>query len=564
MTNRVGQEIGHYRLVRFLGEGGFAMVYLGQHRYLGTQAAIKVLSTRLAQEDVKQFSNEARFIAHLKHPHIIRVLDFGLDDGAAPFLVMEYAVGGTLRQRHPRGSRLPLSLVVSYVSQIADALQYAHSHKLIHRDIKPENMLVGEQQEVLLSDFGIALVSQSSRMESVQEIAGTASYMAPEQFNGRPKLASDQYALAVVVYEWLSGVRPFQGSFAEVASQHFFKTPSSLCAQLPGLPPAVEQVVFRALAKDPEKRFASVREFAQALEAASLPVTSPSNVIYTPPPVSAISLDQSGYSPYGTASPADVTLPLTTPAPVSPITQPQYGKRRRGLIAAIVIALVSLLIASTVVYNLVAGGFVITSTIQRPVTPASTPPTITPLPYPPSGWRLALSDPLNTQANWHNGSFAAYGGACQFSNGVLHITQSKAGTDYCPTPTLSYGDFVFEVELSIITGQCGGLTFRGTTPSTYNFNICSDGNYYLALWLANGNTIMLVNDSSSAINTGLNQSNLIAVEAVGSHINLYINHRKVKGIDDTTGSSNGAINLTVSTDGASTDVAFTNAKVWTQ
>lgn len=131
-----------------------------------------------------------------------------------PYLVMNYAPGGTLRKHHPAGSWLPLSQVVSYVGQVAAALQYAHDKRLIHRDIKPENMLLDRQQQVVLSDFGIALMSQSSRSHTPQEIAGTAAYMAPEQFQGNARRASDQYALAVVVYEWLSGSRLFGGSLS--------------------------------------------------------------------------------------------------------------------------------------------------------------------------------------------------------------------------------------------------------------------------------------------------------------------------------------------------------------
>src|SRR5437762_4455124 len=210
MADRVGQQMGNYQLIRLLGEGGFAEVYLGEHIHLGTQAAIKVLHTQITNDDIDKFRTEARTVARLIHPNIVRVLEFGVE-GKTPFLVMDYASNGTLRQRHPRGTHLPLASIVNYVKQLADALQYAHDEKLIHRDIKPENMLLGRRNEVLLSDFGIAVIAQSTRMQSTQEVVGTAYYMAPEQLQGKPRLASDQYALGVVVYEWLSGSRPFHG-----------------------------------------------------------------------------------------------------------------------------------------------------------------------------------------------------------------------------------------------------------------------------------------------------------------------------------------------------------------
>src|SRR5258707_6013481 len=226
-SSRDGQHIGNYRLVQLLGRGGFAEVYLAEHIHLNTQAAVKLLNTHLANEGIEGFRNEARMIAGLVHPHIVRVLDFGVEN-SVPYLVMDYAPNGTLRQRHAKGSRLPLQLVVSYVQQIAGALQYAHDQRLIHRDIKPENILVGRNQEVLLSDFGIALVAQSSHYQKTENIAGTLAYMAPEQIQAHPHPASDQYSLGIVVYEWLGGQRPFQGTMTEIAIKHATAVPPSL------------------------------------------------------------------------------------------------------------------------------------------------------------------------------------------------------------------------------------------------------------------------------------------------------------------------------------------------
>lgn len=268
MIEHVVQQLGNYRLVRHLGRGGFADVYLGIHIHLKTPAAIKVLHTKLTDGEFEKFRTEARTIARLEHPHIVRVLDFGID-GNTPFLVMSYAPNGTLRQHHPKGERLPLATVVSYVRQIADALYFAHQQKLIHRDIKPENMLLGRKGEILLSDFGFVLIAQSSLSQSTKEMAGTLPYMAPEQLQGRPRPASDQYALGIVVYEWLSGDRPFSGSALEIATQHILQPPPPLRTQHPDLPSEVEEVIFAALAKDPQQRFATVRAFANALEQAS-------------------------------------------------------------------------------------------------------------------------------------------------------------------------------------------------------------------------------------------------------------------------------------------------------
>ncbi len=263
----VGQQLGNYRLVRLLGSGGFADVYLGEHLHLGTAAAIKVLRTRMAGDEIAIFLKEARTIARLVHPHIIRVLDFAVE-GMSPFLVMDYVPGGSLRQKHPRGVAVPLTTVVDYVKQVADALHYAHENKVVHRDVKPENMLIDQYGKIVLSDFGVASIAHSTESQTVVELAGTIAYIAPEQLHGLPRLASDQYTLAVVVYEWISGERPFRGTFAEIASQHLLKQPPLLYGRVPGVSRALEDVVFKALAKEPRNRFASVRDFAQAFEQA--------------------------------------------------------------------------------------------------------------------------------------------------------------------------------------------------------------------------------------------------------------------------------------------------------
>src|SRR5438128_11651025 len=194
---------------------------------------------------------------------------------------MSYAPYCTSRQHHPKGTRLPLTTIVSYVKQVADALHYAHQRKLIHRDVKPENMLLGRNNEVLLSDFGFVVIAQSSWSEST-EMAGTIPYMAPEQLQGKPRPASDQYALGIVVYEWLSGDRPFHGSFTEMYSQHLLVPPPPLSEKVPAISRDIETVVQKALAKDPQQRFKTVQNFAKAFEEAyqgKLPtlVTPPRN-----------------------------------------------------------------------------------------------------------------------------------------------------------------------------------------------------------------------------------------------------------------------------------------------
>jgi serine/threonine protein kinase len=268
MDNRIGQRLGNYRLTRLLGQGSFADVYLGEHIHLDThQVAIKVLCSQVTGEDAQRFHAEARILAGLAHPHIVRLLDYAIE-GNTPYVIMEYVPKGTLRQRFPKGVKLPLTTIVPYVIQIAGALQYAHHRKLIHRDIKPANLLLGRHNEVLLSDFGIAILTRSARSQSLEHLAGTFAYMAPEQLQGKSRRASDQYALGIVVYEWLSGDVPFHGTSGQLTYQHIYTPPQSLREKLHALSQAVEKVVMKALAKEPEERYASVLEFAQAMDTA--------------------------------------------------------------------------------------------------------------------------------------------------------------------------------------------------------------------------------------------------------------------------------------------------------
>src|SRR5260370_18557719 len=163
---------------------------------------------------------------------------------------MEYAAGGTLRDSHAKGSCLPLPTIVSYVQQVASALQYAHERRIIHRDVKPENMLVRADGSLLLSDFGIATVAHSSHSINLQQgIGGTLPYMAPEQIQGQPRSASDQYALACGVYECIAGQRPFQGTAAENAPQHGMTAPPSPLELVPTPSRDGGQVLLKARAQ---------------------------------------------------------------------------------------------------------------------------------------------------------------------------------------------------------------------------------------------------------------------------------------------------------------------------
>ncbi len=308
IQERIGQSIGDYRLQCLLGKGTFGTVYLAEHLHDHTSAAVKVLHFPLTDRNTWQaFLNEARTI-RLQHPHIVPILDFDLsrrDD--LPYLVMAYAEGGTLRERHPRGSKLSHETIDTYVQQLASALQYAHDHRIVHRDVKPENMLVRSDGTIQLSDFGIARISEHTNLVTQHQTAGTPAYAAPEQTQGKPCPASDQYALAVVVYEWLTGQLPFQGELFAVMAQHRMDAPPSLSSICPDVSPRVEQVVLTALAKSPQDRFPTITHFAQTLH------TALQDTVPTQP------LSKEDTSPYATFPIAPTPLPDASPPQMVPL-----------------------------------------------------------------------------------------------------------------------------------------------------------------------------------------------------------------------------------------------------
>jgi serine/threonine protein kinase len=263
-TPQVGQIWGNYQLKRFITKGGFGWVFAAEHKWLKSQVAVKILDTNpyRLQKDIEQFLAEAQKLQAMRHPNIVEVRDFGIAHNI-PYLVMPLYKTSLVSTR---GHILSLATIIGYVKQIASALHYVHQHQIVHRDLKPENFLLGNDGEIILSDFGIATVTHSVRSD--QEYAGTAPYMPPEQWGAKAVRASDQYALAIVVYQWLCGELPFRGTTLEIMGQHIHTLPPSLREKNPAIEEKVEEVVMKALAKDPTQRFPTVLAFAEALERA--------------------------------------------------------------------------------------------------------------------------------------------------------------------------------------------------------------------------------------------------------------------------------------------------------
>ena len=271
LDDLTGRQLGPYRIVSQVGAGGMAAVYKGYQASMDRYVAVKVLPKSLASDPqfTGRFENEARVLARLQHPHILSVFDFGQAEGYAYF-VMPLVETGTLAQRL-HGQPLPLAQIRKFIAQIGDALDYAHSRGLLHRDIKPSNVLVDERDNYLLADFGIAKLSDgSSNLTATGTLIGTPAYMSPEQGQGRNlDRRSDLYALGVILYEIATGRVPFTADTpVAVIFKHVTEPLPPVEALNPSLPPALVQVINKALAKRPEERFQTGRELVDAVDAA--------------------------------------------------------------------------------------------------------------------------------------------------------------------------------------------------------------------------------------------------------------------------------------------------------
>jgi len=274
MSNLIGQSLGRYHILEQLGEGGMATVYKAYDTRLETDVAVKVIRTEnltlgTMERALKRFEREAKALARLTHPNIVKVTDYGEYEGK-PYLVMPYLPGGTLKER--LGQPIPWREAARLLISIAEALDFAHSQNMIHRDVKPSNILLTQRGQPMLTDFGIAKIldlEETADLTGTGMGIGTPEYMAPEQWTGKTSTQSDQYALGVVLYEMLTGRKPYTADTPAAILLKQATEPLPRPSQFArDLPEKVERLLLKVLARNPADRYPSIGEFATALESA--------------------------------------------------------------------------------------------------------------------------------------------------------------------------------------------------------------------------------------------------------------------------------------------------------
>ncbi len=581
----IGQQIGAYYVQSKLGEGGMALVYKAYHARLRREVAIKVILSQIAQQaDFRvRFEREAQLVASLQHPNIVAVYDFG-DFGNQTYLVMQYVGGGTLRDKLRGGHALDPRQAAMYAVQMGKALHHAHMRGIVHRDVKPQNMLVSsnDPNQLLLSDFGIAklydnrheptliniagnTIAQDPSLTSVDQIVGTAEYMAPEQINGEPVDArTDVYALGVVLFQMLTGEAPFHSTTVQgLLFQHVHTPPRPLREVNPYVSDTLAYIVNRAMAKAPAARFQSAEEMAQAIEAANVNATyrlsssQPINPAFqgAPPaqsdsPTSPSLNRQSLYgqpsqvnapgvaSAYGPqpafgntpahGSSARVTNPSGSGMVAPPLRRPARRQPTSYIMISVVLLLALVLIlAKTGILPIFNGNSNASSNIAQAFT----------------------ENFQNNNRNWTNGTINHLDASI---NGqyTLQISNAATGDTYFPHPDVGTLPDKFTLTVTMEQTQSDpsssyGLAFHESENasggvSCYALVIHTKGTYqvlkYTSRQVQDGYdptpyTILGQTDQPfTAINAGINRANVIQVVVNGSSFTFTINGKPLPGL----------------------------------
>ena len=260
-----------YQIIKTLGEGGMANVYLAHDNILDRNVAVKVLRGDLANDEkfVRRFQREALSASSLSHPNIVEMYDVGEDDGQY-YIVMEYVDGKTLKQVLKQRGHLSITEVVDIMLQLTDGLAHAHDAYIIHRDIKPQNIMILSNGMIKITDFGVATALNSTQLTQTNSVMGTVHYLPPEQANGKGStVRSDIYSMGIMMYELLTGLVPYKGESAvEIALKHLREPLPSVRKVDPTIPQSIENVIIRATAKNPKNRYTDAREMHEDIKTA--------------------------------------------------------------------------------------------------------------------------------------------------------------------------------------------------------------------------------------------------------------------------------------------------------
>jgi serine/threonine protein kinase len=557
-----GQMLGLYRIISQIGRGGMATVYKAYQASIDRYVAIKVLPSQLAEskEFATRFHQEARIIASLEHPHILPVFDYGESDGVTYF-VMRYLDAGTLKDRMVEGRPLPLNEIDKLFTQLADALSYAHSRGIVHRDLKPANALIDSRGNVFLTDFGIAklLESAAPRLTQTDAIMGTPAYISPEQAQAQPvDQRSDIYSLGIILYEMVTGSVPF---VAETPLAVLFKhisdplpPPSSV---KPDIPLAIEQVILKALAKDPEDRFATAADFAEAWKRA---LEQKETVKHMPEAVM-----------------APPSRP-TTGAQTQPKPAPAVKPASRSGMPAIWIA--GCLVAACALFSL-AGVALMASNWQGLSSPTPSPPptqvptqspalipTDIPLPTetiaPVNVGSVLLEDDFSS-SQWGTGTDAD--SSVEYANEALQMIVFNKNWFVWSTPDDQDYQNV-HMEVTVINNDTDTNTSFGlmcnqqpsSDNSYYYFAITPAGQYVIAKATPDQSDVFLTNNdewATSALIPRNASSYRVGADCGHGNLTLYVDGKQIASASDSSYTQGGVAVFTWSAEEAtSTDVSF--------
>lgn len=689
MSGLTGTSLGHYQLLDRLGRGGMSEVYLALDELHQRKVAVKVVASTHA-DYIERFRREAYAVSTLQHAHILPAYDYG-EQEPWHYMVIPYIERGTLHDRLLDGP-LTLEEAGALLEQIANALQFAHEQGIIHRDVKPSNILLRDEHYVYLADFGLAKsLEGGSTITQSGNLLGTPEYMAPELTEGPATTSSDLYALGILLYEMVTGQVPFSGETPiAVYWKQIRDQPLPPSQVNPNIPPAIERVILRALEKDPQYRYQTANELAQAyIEALTFPdqdvgtqfiASSPTpEPVYTPPAstpnVGAQFIAPSPSSTPVYAPPAPIPVhnlanlpiqegqlilpnnpvaaptaippqrrrfvrrispylrrkkrplppmeplmsadhtaqtnsaPLVSSVPetpasqtivqeqVAPVPQTRPARRRRTsarparparqrgrrinpiLISLTVIAILIVLFGLIALFftiqynNAVHQTSLLSATANASATSGAQLTNATATQHArisatagvaltATSGTLVLSDTLNSNINgrWPETP------SCAFKRGSYHVIVRQTNSlQICPSNTFSIGNTAIQADISLLSGDNAGLLFRVNGSQFYDFEITSQGTFFLRLHKGGTGanyTYLLPPSGNPAIHTGGQANRLLAI-ANGSNFKLYINGSFVGEAQDST-YSNGQIGFVVGTLPSTNagEGSFTNLKMY--